>query len=260
MRHATKRAYGFTLIELLIVISIIAILAAILFPVFARARENARRASCQSNLKQMGLATTQYLQDYDERYVPRRQILNTSYAPKPADYSEMYFVENNSGGDYKIHWQELLQPYVKNRQIFHCPSETYKPGTRYVGNYGINSAISSDLSSGGTTLHNAAVIAPAVTYYIMDFSSYSLSAGLMQTDYWRYLPGIGNVTGWDCEGKNAHADCQTGRHFTGVNVLFADGHVKWLTSATVYQQAILWGSHSKSAHPTAFDPTNPPQS
>src|SRR5471030_268187 len=62
------RKRGFTLIELLVVIAIIAILAAILFPVFARARENARRASCQSNLKQLGLATLQYVQDYDERY------------------------------------------------------------------------------------------------------------------------------------------------------------------------------------------------
>ncbi len=73
MRHtAPKRCLfkGFTLIELLVVIAIIAILAAILFPVFARARENARRASCQSNLKQVGLGIMQYVQDYDERYMP----------------------------------------------------------------------------------------------------------------------------------------------------------------------------------------------
>src|SRR5690349_1235069 len=65
--HSSKASYGFTLIELLIVIAIIAILAAILFPVFARARENARRSSCQSNLKQIGLAFAQYTQDNDER-------------------------------------------------------------------------------------------------------------------------------------------------------------------------------------------------
>jgi prepilin-type N-terminal cleavage/methylation domain-containing protein len=66
-----KKKFGFTLIELLVVIAIIAILAAILFPVFGRARENARRSSCQSNLKQIGLGAMQYTQDYDEQYLPR---------------------------------------------------------------------------------------------------------------------------------------------------------------------------------------------
>ena len=105
-----QRRSAFTLIELLVVIAIIAILAAILFPVFARARENARRASCQSNLKQIGLGIIQYTQDYDERMVPSR-ITTTQ----------------------DIVWPVTLQPYLKSTQIFKCPSNTADPATPMAG-------------------------------------------------------------------------------------------------------------------------------
>ncbi|MFO8079860.1 MAG: DUF1559 domain-containing protein [Armatimonadota bacterium] len=97
----SRRTHGFTLIELLVVIAIIAILAAILFPVFARAREKARQASCQSNLKQLGLSTIMYAQDYDETLPP---ILMQSG-------ENMYAVN------------EILHPYVKNEQLWICPSD-----------------------------------------------------------------------------------------------------------------------------------------
>lgn len=93
-------ARGFTLIELLIVIAIIAIMASILFPVFARARENARRSSCASNLKQLGIASAMYSQDYDERLVPAQTT-----------------------GDAR--WAVLLGPYIKNRGFLRCPSADY---------------------------------------------------------------------------------------------------------------------------------------
>jgi len=102
-----KARKGFTLIELLVVIAIIAILAAILFPVFARAREKARQASCLSNTKQIGLGIAMYTSDYDERI--------------PAIYNAMY----NSWDNRACGWYDVLQPYTKNEQMFICPSDSY---------------------------------------------------------------------------------------------------------------------------------------
>jgi len=95
----STRKTAFTLIELLVVIAIIAILAAILFPAFARARENARRGSCLSNEKQIGIAVMQYLQDYDDKYMHQDETI--SYT-----------------------WFAPLQPYIKSTQVFRCPSKT----------------------------------------------------------------------------------------------------------------------------------------
>src|SRR5262245_61739534 len=113
MRAASRqhRSHGFTLIELLVVIAIIAILAAILFPVFARARENARRASCQSNLKQIALGMHQYTQDYDERF-PGNHVGDGSGCP------------GGNGLDCSpptAGWGAVIQPYIKSWQILQCP-------------------------------------------------------------------------------------------------------------------------------------------
>src|ERR1700753_3617776 len=106
MEKRMKVKYGFTLIELLVVIAIIAILAAILFPVFAQAREKARQISCLSNEKQIGLAFMQYIQDYDETY-PHQQ-----FAPP-------------SGSPWYV-WEEAINPYIKTAahhgDVFRCPS------------------------------------------------------------------------------------------------------------------------------------------
>src|ERR1700710_3138757 len=106
-RTVTPRRKAFTLIELLVVIAIIAILASILFPVFARARENARRASCQSNLKQLGLGFMQYTQDYDETY------------------------PTSNNGHYPWGWAGDIYPYVKSGQVYGCPSDPTTPAAGY---------------------------------------------------------------------------------------------------------------------------------
>ena len=204
-----RRAAGFTLIELLVVIAIIAILAAILFPVFSRARENARRASCQSNVKQLNLAVTQYLQDYDQTYF----IQNTQTATE-------------------VTFGFILQPYLKSTQILICPStlgtpvdpaavtSTYSPsnqnpppwtvtfpnpgGTTLVGTYGFNSYLEGQsLSDIGTT--NVTAPAPptsaSVDAQFLDAGRFSVSGG---------------------------GDASIGpRHFEGVNVGYVDGHVKY---------------------------------
>lgn len=115
--QACGRNKGFTLIELLVVVAIISLLAAILFPVFSRARENARRTSCQSNLKQIGLAIMQYTQDNDERY----------------GYGEINVNGNNAANAYmplnwcmsgalKGSWMDWVAPYLHNTQVLYCPS------------------------------------------------------------------------------------------------------------------------------------------
>ena len=104
IRPERIRRFAFTLIELLVVIAIIAILAAILFPVFARARENARRSSCQSNLKQIGLGITQYIQDYDEK-LPLR-------------------IHGGNPNGVIFSWRRQTFPYTKSAQVFSCPANT----------------------------------------------------------------------------------------------------------------------------------------
>jgi prepilin-type N-terminal cleavage/methylation domain-containing protein len=118
---------GFTLIELLVVIAIIAILAAILFPVFARAREKARQASCTSNMKQLALGMLMYMQDYDER---APSVLCGRYPGGPTAYpQDACCVERNI-------WAWVVQPYVKNRQIMQCPSANDTDFTRPATPYG----------------------------------------------------------------------------------------------------------------------------
>ena len=107
---------GFTLIELLVVIAIIALLAAILFPVFARARENARKSSCLNNMKQLGIGVAQYAQDYDEHF-PLQESNNTVAGVT----NNPNYLDSNG---VSVSWDLMIQPYIKNIQTLVCPSDT----------------------------------------------------------------------------------------------------------------------------------------
>jgi prepilin-type N-terminal cleavage/methylation domain-containing protein/prepilin-type processing-associated H-X9-DG protein len=230
-----RQSKGFTLIELLVVIAIISILAAILFPVFARARENARRASCLSNLKQIGLGMMMYVQDYDEHYP---HMSGGPATPPPGGwwYNGSWF------------WMNMIEPYVKSTQVFICPSSPhhvdYKfPPGPFAYQYGANARILTPPPSPGvnkSVVSMAAIAAPASTYMLMDSSFYyfnSTSYNFINTPGSQYyIPGACAFSA-PATDPTYHDDCYTGRHFNGVNVVFADGHVKWLTTAILHSEA-----------------------
>jgi prepilin-type N-terminal cleavage/methylation domain-containing protein/prepilin-type processing-associated H-X9-DG protein len=222
-----NRISGFTLIELLVVIAIIAILAAILFPVFARARENARRASCMSNLKQIGLAMMQYSQDYDER------LPNNDYA------------FNTTG---TLNWDEEIFPYVKNVQIFQCPSASgtssasstqYNQditGTSLTGqwtgypnrDYGMNAYLFPSGTNGNATGRGTASGYLALAS-INDTAEVFLVGESRRTNLggWYasiiYATNVGGIT----FGNDQAGGVYNVQHLGGSNWLYADSHVKW---------------------------------
>ena len=250
MQRSERRRKGFTLIELLVVIAIISILAAILFPVFARARENARRASCLSNLKQMGLGVMMYTQDYDEKY-PTAYITTSQTPPDGYKWtsSSMWF------------WQQMIYPYTKSDQVYFCPSsKMFGPagnaGTPYVGNYGANWLM---LLTPPNSMSLSTVNSAASTYMLMDLGNYVMGPSNVVSPQGAtyYLPGTGKyVTPKPSPaaviGTDYMDDFTSGRHFDGVNIAFADGHAKWLKSTTVLAEARKY-----AASKNAWDPQNP---
>jgi prepilin-type N-terminal cleavage/methylation domain-containing protein/prepilin-type processing-associated H-X9-DG protein len=181
---------GFTLIELLVVIAIIAILAAILFPVFAKAREKARQTSCLSNLKEISLAMLMYAQDYDERLTKCR-------------------MGDPAGGGWQSppttcwRWYEEIAPYIKNTQILSCPSYPGQGAFGFLG-YGLNLAI-----GGADHLPLAQIAKPSETLLLCDING----------DFVEWLPSF---AGNPCNG-NAPL-----RHNGGLNIAWCDGHAKWM--------------------------------
>lgn len=205
---------AFTLIELLVVIAIIAILAAILFPVFARARENARRASCQSNLKQIGLGIMQYVQDYDETY-PMSNINSTGW---------------DANGTSTGLWMVNSYPYVKSTQIYACPSGAKGISGTYT-NTGSGTLVLPVRSQYGA---NEFVIAPRDTPPLKIARVNQASLLAMVAD--------ATLATWNNPRRVVNANYTTdlfsppdapdpiyARHFEGSNVLYADGHVKYQT-------------------------------
>lgn len=220
--HSNVHRKAFTLIELLVVISIISVLAAILFPVFARARENARRASCMSNLKQIGLGMMMYVQDYDERFPLAIWATNVyrgeGYVPQNDSSMPGYkfTIKNNAMGSpsgHFVNWMDIIYPYVKSVQVFQCPSatDTTVPG------YGYNTLVGDAFNEGpGHPIALSEINNAADLIVNMDgnhsiswmYSSGNILCGLYatpsRTEYRSYYP-----------------------HFDGGTYAFADGHAKW---------------------------------
>lgn len=225
--HVNVSKKAFTLIELLIVIAIIALLAAILFPAFARARENARKISCLSNMKQMGLATMQYAQDYDESY-PSVYWNGAAWSP-----TTNYFYA-------------AIYPYIKSTQVYICPSRKDTEGatfvmssqayrTTYVTNYFMSNA-DGYASAKPVTL----AMLPSVSTYI-GLSETRTTAGMMNDGF----PHV-----WKESDTSANGQRQGFPHFDGANYMFLDGHAKWLNKTVAGvntdECARMWGRKSKS--------------
>jgi len=221
---------GFTLIELLVVIAIIAILAAILFPVFARAREAARTSSCLSNTKQMGSAVMMYVQDYDEIFPWMWQ--------GGAGSAWVHIPDGETASSNYYTWAEFIQPYVKNRSVFQCPSKKYPTQAQmaystFPFSYLYNGAAGTGLSGAAM----ASVEAPSTTVLLYD--GYSTGSGTM--DAWWYAndhasllsgisvanPASASPVAWPQSTMDT-----VRRHNSGANVAFADGHSKWMNRAT----------------------------
>ncbi|RYG68736.1 DUF1559 domain-containing protein [bacterium] len=206
---------AFTLIELLVVIAIIAILAAILFPVFGRARENARKSSCQSNLKQIALGMIQYVQDYDERF------------PKLAA------VAGESGG-----WAQRIQPYIKSTQLMKCPSyygtiQNDNPYAAGYTTYWFSRSIHEPSTAAG--LAQAAVAYPSYTIMNGDGGNASphTTAAFNCNGCQAGGAAGGLATACPAGGGLATNLTQGGlTHLEGINLSFVDGHVKWYKSRT----------------------------
>jgi prepilin-type N-terminal cleavage/methylation domain-containing protein/prepilin-type processing-associated H-X9-DG protein len=217
----SKSVHGFTLIELLVVIAIISILAAILFPVFARARENARRTSCLSNLKQIGLALEQYKQDYDGVFPYSRS--------KGKEWYELY-----------------LNPYIKSQQLIVCPSGPKEWPIHYSYNYffgyspGIDWTPARKNATDGTYCNgirqpmyegtrDSAVTEPASAIVVTESS--------LAFWYWRQTmteneilthPSVKNYFNpWQAAFRGYSGFDKAGIHLGGVNNIYADGHAKW---------------------------------
>jgi len=208
-----ERRRGFTLIELLVVIAIIAILAAILFPVFARAREKARQASCGSNVKQLQLGVLMYAQDYDE-LLP----------------SEAYAIFGDGNDDGDSTWRGVTFPYVKNVQIFFCPSARMTGNVfdgrigdqNMLGGYAINDwhqgVTPSDDATGARPPRGASLAqieAPAETVFLLE------SPGSPDD----ICPASQASHGLTVSGGTLAA---LQRHNGGANYSFVDGHMKWM--------------------------------
>jgi prepilin-type N-terminal cleavage/methylation domain-containing protein/prepilin-type processing-associated H-X9-DG protein len=267
------RKHGFTLIELLVVIAIIAILAAILFPVFAQAREQARKTSCLSNIKQIALGAIMYSQDYDEVLVG--PATRRRGGPAPTQYSYYFWSAN------WMCWPEAIMPYMKNLDIYTCPDRRNSP---YFG-YTINVNSSNDDfpgaptppgnwndGNGGTNLTPkpgqyspalAELVAPASTIWFYDSNASIFQSGLTN---WTNLEALaltdpGSAASVELDGSQTIAQLfLTGggrvdnstlikdphRHQQTMNISWCDGHAKSIRPSAIKGE---WWNMEQVAQP-----------
>jgi len=254
----TKYAGAFTLIELLVVIAIIAILAAILFPVFAQAREKARQTACLSNEKQIGTALMMYAQDYDEGLPAWSEYYGKSFREDEGGTCSSCYTGDSGAAGY---WQAKLQPYIKNGNpaqldssgVWQCPSQS-ATGERAVDpvtgkpdySYGLSGMFNYTNYGGFPELGGAyyrypsltEVDAPASTIYAGEASF----RGRLAPPFQFQTATTGKLgSGWE----------QPSRHSGGANYVFADGHVKWLKQEAVFPSLPKSNPNLKQAYSAA---------
>ena len=223
--NTKNRVSAFTLIELLVVIAIIAILAAILFPVFARARENARRSSCLSNLKQIGLGLLQYAQDYDEKLPAARvdsPVTGTS-------------------------WRYTIQPYMKSTQVAYCPSRSDL--TQITGGAGLTLYISYAGSwcrgsgTGPTSYSNGygTFASDGDGNPLASFDNTATTIAVVENRTTKqHMIDITQGNGTACGTSSTDGACLWAGHLGTGNYLFADGHAKALRPLQTIQGVNMW--------------------
>ena len=200
---------GFTLIELLVVIAIIAILAAILFPVFARARAKAQQNSCLSNLKQLQLGMLMYASDNSQMYPPG-QVGGTFTSGLPA------------GGAGAVDWPSEIYPYVKNVQIFMCPSDQTTTGSIvWAGTANTVTNLSYAANNACSAALDAIISYPSEMLCMMD--------AIQPNGFVQYNQPLATELGQICTSGLA----TNARHNLGINTSYMDGHAKWISLASI---------------------------
>jgi prepilin-type N-terminal cleavage/methylation domain-containing protein/prepilin-type processing-associated H-X9-DG protein len=232
--HRNHKA-AFTLIELLVVIAILAILAAILFPVFARVREKGRQAVCLSNLKQLGMGVMMYIQDYDETFPfvldwSANERMTGGGAANIGDGGKQPGVPGATGQEPQYQLVTVVAPYVKNPNIWHCPS--VGPDATWDG------AVKSGAWKKGATMRDQG------TTYLYTYLSFPFPyvagseifmggkshARLLDASRWPMLSELPN--GWGFTGNLGDPPASVVPHSGGMNVAYGDGHAKFYRTET----------------------------